>query len=95
MEHPVDEDERERAHDRLRLQRIEYAMWGVRGDNGIVTDVRALRDEVKQFIEEEDKRREADSKDRLSGQRAVILALFAALISLLGIVATLIVVVSQ
>ena len=69
-----------------RVRRIEYAIWGLRGDNGMVSDIRAIR----KLQVAEDKRREADSKDRLAGQRAVILALLAAVIALIGTVASMV-----
>ena len=69
-----------------RMRRMEYAIWGLRGDNGMVSDIKAIRD----WQIAEDKRREADTKDRLAGQRAVILALLAAVIALIGTVASLV-----
>lgn len=69
-----------------RMRRMEYAIWGLRGDNGMVSDIRAIRE----WQVAEDKRREEDELDRLAGQRAVILALLAAVIALIGTVASLV-----
>ena len=69
-----------------RMRRVEYAIWGLRGDNGMVADIKAIR----KWQEGEDRRREGESKDKLSGQRAVILALFAAVIALIGTIASLV-----
>lgn len=68
------------------MTRLEHAIWGVRGDNGMVSDIRTIRE----WIEKESDRRESEVRDRINGQRAVILALLAAVVALMGTVASLV-----
>lgn len=63
-----------------RVSQLEWAMWGVSGRNGIVGDVKAIRAALDE-----------QQKERLNSQRAVILALLAAVIALIGTTASLVV----
>lgn len=59
-----------------RVQRLEFAIWGLRGDNGLVSEVKALRKEIEgtnkrldEWREEERDRRESERKAVLDEQR--------------------------
>lgn len=71
---PVDEE----LEDRVR--RLEYATWGLRGDNGMVSDIKAIRTEL-----------ERQGREKVAASRAVILALLAAIIALIGTIASVLV----
>lgn len=73
---------------------LRQTLHGVSGNNGVYGDLRAFRGEFQRYVSEEQQRREAEAKDRLSGQRAVVIALLAAVVALIGTVASLIVVVA-
>jgi hypothetical protein len=71
------------------VRNLSFAIFGLEGTNGMRSEVKALRREFKDYVEEEQDRRDQVSKDKLSGQRAVILALLAAMIALIGTIASL------
>lgn len=72
-----------------RLTMLEHAMWGVKGDNGVVTDLRELKLEVRAWRAEETARREADTEKARARDRALIFLAVTTSVGLLGIVATL------
>jgi hypothetical protein len=70
-----------------RLRDMEQAMWGIKGENGLTQQLRGMRDDISAWRKEETNKRE-------SAQRAIFIALIAATVSLIGVVSTLIAVVS-
>lgn len=61
------------------LQRIKYAIWGLRGDNGLVSEVKGLRQAVEatnkridDWREEERLRRDAEAKEKAAEQKAML-----------------------
>jgi hypothetical protein len=72
-----------------RIQKVEYAIWGLRGDNGMMSDVRGLRGDLSAFIAAETRRREDEAKTQRSRDRALVTLLITVLITLLGVVAAL------
>ena len=88
MDDPDFQDLKDRVdgHGR-RLQRVEYSMWGLRGDNGLISEVRGLRADLQRHREEESNRRNEASDDRSKQSRVLVIALLAALVTLIvGIV---------
>lgn len=71
------------------VRNLSFAMFGLEGTNGMRSEVKALRAEFQNYVHAEQARRDGEAKERLSGQRAVILALLAAVISLIGTIAAL------
>lgn len=69
-----------------RVTMLEHAMWGVRGDNGVVSDLRELTTEVKSWRAEETARREAEADKARSRDRTMLVLAVTSAISLLGIV---------
>ena len=70
-----------------RLRALEQVIWGIKGENGLTQQLRGLREDIGGWRKEEVNKRE-------SAQRAIFIALIAATVSLIGVVATLIAVVS-
>lgn len=75
-----------------RLKRVEYAIWGLQGNNGMVSDLRGLRREFQQFAAAEAGRREGDVREKARTSRLVALSAMAAVVSLIGVIAMLVVV---
>jgi hypothetical protein len=65
-----------------RLSELEAMVFGIRGEGGMAEQLSGLRDDFKEWRKEDRKRREAAS-------RAMVLAMGAALISLLAVIVTL------
>lgn len=75
-----------------RLKRLEYAVWGLRGDNGLVSDVRAIRASIEANEKAEQMRRDEETKSQRARDRTALLSAITAIISLLGIIVTLVLV---
>lgn len=75
-----------------RISLIEHTLWGRHGSNGVVGDVKAIRADLQAFIAAEATRREVLARDEVKSKRLIALSAFAAVVSLIGIVATLLVV---
>lgn len=82
-----------------RVTALEHTTWGVRGDNGMVVALRELTAEVRarhaaddRRREEEVKRREEEAKDQRNRDRAAVLAAVTSLVAAIGIIVTLVVV---
>jgi hypothetical protein len=45
-----------------RMNRIEYAIWGFNGDNGLLAEFRSFRREISRWRREERERREEEAK---------------------------------
>lgn len=71
---------------------LRHAMWGVMGDNGVVTDVRELIGKFDRYVAAEQRRRDEDAKEQRNRSRATVTAAVAAVISLIGVIITLVVV---
>lgn len=65
-----------------RLRSLEQAVWGIRGGEGLIHQLRGLREDIGAWRKEDTSRRE-------SSQRALAIALLAATVSLIGTVAAL------
>lgn len=76
------------------IARLEQSLWGVSGQNGMQGDLKAFRSEFREYVRDETERRESEQKERLSAQRALSLSLLAAIVALIGTVASLVVVLS-
>ncbi len=76
------------------IARLEHSLWGVSGQNGMQGDLKAFRAEFREYVQSEAVRRETEQKERLSAQRALSLSLLAAIVALIGTVASLVVVLS-
>jgi hypothetical protein len=66
-----------------RLRALEQAVWGIKGENGLTQQIRGLRHDIGDWRKEDTARRE-------STQRALVIALIAATIALIGTVSTLV-----
>ncbi len=75
-----------------RMSRLEYEMWGLRGDNGVVSEIHGLADEFEKWRVAETQRRLVEADKARSRDRAIMLTAVSSAIGLLGIVATLLVV---
>lgn len=71
-----------------RLKNLEQAIWGIRGENGLTQQLKGLRHDIGDWRKEDTGRREAVS-------RALSIALLAAVVALIGTVATLVTVISS
>lgn len=85
-----------------RLMRLEHAIWGVQGDNGLTRDVRAIKRAFYAYVEDERKRRENEAErreeeaERQRGRdRATVLAAVSSCIGLVGVIVTLVIVLVQ
>jgi len=65
-----------------RLRALEQAVWGIRGENGLIQILKGVREDIGAWRKEDIARREAS-------QRALAIALLAATVSLIGTVAAL------
>lgn len=65
------------------LGELRQAVWGVRGENGLTQQLKGLREDIGNWRAEDTQRRE-------STQRALVIALIAATIALIGTVSTLV-----
>lgn len=74
------------------VTRLKHAMWGVMGDNGVVTDVRVLIAKFDTYIAAERQRRDDETKDQRTRDRAALLAAVTSVIAAIGIIVTLVVV---
>lgn len=75
-----------------RMTRVEYAIWGLQGNNGLTSDVRALRADLAAWQKAETQRREEESDKQRARDRTSLLAAITAILSLLGIIVTLVIV---
>lgn len=75
------------------LTRLNYAVFGVTGNNGIRGDLTNFRREFTAYVAAEAQRREDETKDKLRKDRALAIASISSVVGLIGIVATLLVVV--
>lgn len=66
-----------------RLRALEQVVWGIKGENGLTQQIRGLRHDIGDWRREDSQRRE-------STQRALVIALIAATIALIGTVSTLV-----
>lgn len=66
-----------------RLRALEQTVWGIRGENGLTQQLKGLRGDIRDWRREDASRRE-------STQRALVIALIAATIALIGTVSTLV-----
>lgn len=82
---------------------LQHAMWGVKGDNGIITDVRELKRAFYAYIDAEQKRREEHAKAEQARReeenqrqrnrdRAMVLAALSSCVGLIGVIVTLVLV---
>lgn len=71
---PVDEELEEQ------VRKLSYAVWGFQGNNGIVSDIKAIREEL-----------ERQGREKIAASRAVVLGLLAAVIALIGTIASVLV----
>lgn len=72
--------------------RLEHGVWGVLGDNGLTSEVRALRSDFGAFVRSEQQRRDDEAKDQRSRSRAINAAAVSSVIALIGVIVTLVVV---
>ena len=73
------------------LTRLNYAVFGVRGDNGLVAEVRALRQDLQRRFDEEEVRRAVEARERKSDLRwriGTTIAVVSAILMAAGIVAS-------
>lgn len=73
-----------------RLTRVEYAIWGLRGDNGLLSEVRALRQEFQGYRKEEADKRALEIQERKKDFRwrvGTVIAIVSAILVAAGIVA--------
>lgn len=73
-----------------RLTRLEYAIWGLRGDNGLLSEVRGLRLELQNYRENEANRRALEIQERKKDFRwrvGTVIAIVSAILVAAGIVA--------
>lgn len=66
-----------------RLRALEQAIWGIRGENGLTQILKGMREDIGSWRKEDNARRE-------STQRALVIALIAAVVALIGTVSTLV-----
>ena len=52
-----------------RLRKVEYQLWGFRGDNGLVSEVRGLRRDIQQMRDEQHARDETGREERKKDRR--------------------------
>lgn len=74
-----------------RVQRLEYALFGLRGDNGLISEVRQLRAEFARYREDERERREEERRDKRTERRWQIgtaLAIITAILTAASIIAS-------
>lgn len=74
------------------LTRLNYAVFGVRGDNGILGRVDSLDRKFDSYVATEEARRTDDLKREQNKDRMVALSAVSALVAAMGIVVTLVVV---
>lgn len=75
-----------------RVTALEHTTWGVKGDNGMVMAFRELTSEVKSWKADEQRRRDEEAKEKRSASRAIITAAVSSVIALIGVIVTLVVV---
>ena len=75
-----------------RVTALEHTTWGVRGDNGMVLAVRELTVEVRTWKADEQRRRDEEAKEQRSRSRATVTAAVSSVIALIGVIVTLVVV---
>ena len=66
-----------------RLRSLEQAVWGIRGGEGLIHQLKGLREDIGNWRQEDTVRRE-------SSQRALVLALLAVTVSLIGTISGLV-----
>lgn len=74
-----------------RVRKIEYAVWGLRGDNGLVSEVRALRIDLQRRFDEEAERRSEEAREKKLDRRwriGTTIAIISAILVAAGIVAS-------
>lgn len=69
-----------------RLSDIEAAVFGIRGEGGLVREIRGLRSDFKEWRKEERGRREANIRQTVISLGAACTALLAVIVTLIGIV---------
>lgn len=77
------------------VQRIKYAIWGLTGDNGLISDLRQHKADFRAYVEREEKRRLEEVDRQKSRDRALLIAAFGAIGTLMTVIVTLIVLVAQ
>ena len=75
-----------------RVTALEHNMWGVRGDNGVVTALRDLTLELRQWKANETERRDELAKEQRGRSRAINAAAISSVVALIGVIVTLVVV---
>jgi hypothetical protein len=74
-----------------RVKRTEYALWGLNGNNGLVSEVRGLRSDMRQWHEDDErKEREAaaERKRDIRWRVTTAIAIVGAILIAAGIVAS-------
>lgn len=51
-----------------RVQRVEYAIWGLQGNNGLMSEMRGLRKDLSDYRAEEAARREREAAERRAAE---------------------------
>ena len=71
---------------------LQHAVWGVKGDNGINSDLRELTRKVDAWMEIETNRRETLAKEQRNRDRAVVIAALTSVAGMVGVIITLVIV---
>lgn len=74
-----------------RVTALEHNMWGVRGDNGVVTALRDLTTELRVWKADEQRRRDDEQKEQRNRSRAIVAAAITSTIAMLGVIVSLVI----
>lgn len=67
-----------------RVRKVEFAIWGLQGTNGLVGDVKAIRRMIEAQDREREKREEAERQERKADRRWWIGTVFVVIMAILG-----------
>jgi hypothetical protein len=73
-----------------RLTRVEYAIWGLRGNNGMIGDLKDFRKEFEDFMDKEAKRREGEATAQRVRDRNLVVAALGVMASLVAVIVVLV-----
>jgi hypothetical protein len=67
-----------------RLRRIELALWGPWGENGMAGDIKALRKALNDYVAAEERRRRESEKEDKGDQRFRFVAVLGIITAVIG-----------
>lgn len=77
------------------VTKLDHALFGVMGDNGLVTEVRELRARFFAFVDAARQEKIDKAQDDRRRDRTLMLAAVSAVIGMLGVVVTLVLFIAQ